>query len=449
MKRLGLAVLGLVGVGVLVACSGQSSPALTAASPGGPLANPAPAATAAAPASSTSAATAASAAPSASAAPTSASAKPPTTPAVAALSVRLPTVNAEPFSRGPDYAFKVRSGAPKFSPFSRGFPFTRFASDGKTALLASGRAAELRVGSARGVKLHDTSAYRSDFSPDLKRLATADEDGTLTIWSIPSGEEQLRLGAAFKAFGSAGSGKYIGQELAFSDNTHVLYHTGCRLRRLDIETEQSATLSPVDLCGYITVSEDGKRWIVADERFVQGCGIGHCYARGIWVDPQTGLGTEFVRGPFTDTRLSPNGSRYCFARPGQQLSCVDLERAREDRITTDKVDRWYSFDAASNRLFFATEAGQEKLLFVADFAERSVRFIARLSYLFDSWYALAPDRLLVKGHDGAVLFDLAQGFSQQIMPRGTEVEGFAAIPGSTRFILGKAGGPRSYVDVAP
>jgi hypothetical protein len=369
-------------------------------------------------------------------------------PPVAPLTLRLPSVNAAPFSRGPDYAFTARSGAPKFSPFSRGFPFTRFARDGVTVLLASGRAAELRVG-ARGVKLHDTSAYRSDFSPDLKRLATADEDGTLTIWSIPSGEEELRLGAAFKAFGAAGSGKYIGQELAFSDDTHVLYHTGCRLRRLDIETEQSISLGPADLCGYVTVSEDGKRWIVADERFVQGCGIGRCYARGVSVDPQTGLGTEFVRGPFTDTRLSPNGSRYCFARPGQQLSCVDLERAQEDRITTDQVDRWYDFDATSKRLFFATEAGKEKLLFVADFAARSVRFIARVSYVADRWYALAPDRLLVEGHDGAVLFDLAQGFSQQIMPRGTEVEGFATIPGSTRFILGKAGGPRSYVDVAP
>ena len=379
----------------------------------------------------------------------STSAKLPTAVPVAALTVRLPIVNAIPFSRGPDYAFQARAGVPKFSPFSRGFPFTRFARDGATVLLASSRAAELRVGSARGVKLHDTSAYRSDFSPDLKRLATADEDGTLTIWSIPSGEEQLRLGAAFKAFGSPGSGKYIGQELAFSDATHVLYHTGCRLRRLDIETEQSEDVGPAELCGYITVSEDGKRWIVADERFVQGCGLGRCYARGVSVDPQTGLGTEFVRGPFTDTSLSPDGSRFCFARPGPQLSCVDLERAQEDRITTDKVDRWYSFDAASKRLFFATEAGKEKLLFVADFAARSVRFIARVSYLTDRWYALAPDRLLVEGHDGAVLFDLAQGFSQQIMPRGTEVEGFAVSPGSTRFIIGKAGGPRSYVDVVP
>ncbi|HEX2876149.1 MAG TPA: hypothetical protein VHP33_33085 [Polyangiaceae bacterium] len=422
----------------------------TVASPGAAPIRPAPvAATTAAAAGSSRPTSAASAAPSASAAPPSASAKPPTTPAVAAVTLRLPTVNAVPFSRGPDYTFKARSGAPKFSPFSRGFPFTRFAPDGNTALLASGRAAELRVGSARGVKLRDTSAYRSDFSPDLKRLATADEDGTLTIWSVPSGEEQLRLGAAFKAFGSAGSGKYIGQELAFSDNTHVLYHTGCRLRRLDIETEQSQTVSPADLCGYITVSENGKRWIVADERFVQGCGLGRCYARGVWLDAQTGLGTEFVRGPFTDTRLSPDGNRYCFARPGQQLSCVDLERAQEDRIATDRVDRWYDFDAASNRLFFATEADKEKLLFVADFATRSVRFIARLSYLFDRWYALAPDRLLVEGHDGAVLFDLARGFSQQIMPRGTEVEGFAVIPGSPRFILGKAGGPRSYVEVAP
>jgi hypothetical protein len=48
-----------------------------------------------------------------------------------------------------------------------------------------------------------------------------------------------------------------------------------------------------------------------------------------------------------------------------------------------------------------------------------------------------------------VLFDLGQGFSQQILPPGTEVEGFASIPGSPRFIIGKAGGPRSYVDVAP
>lgn len=445
MKRLGLVVVALASVEALVACSGQSSPAAT---PAAPALNQAP--IAAQPASSSSAAAAASAAPGVSAAPSaSASTKLPLAPSAAPLSVRLPTVNAAPFARGPDYVFQARAGAPKFAPFSRGYPYTRFARDGATVLLASGRAAELRVGSARGVKLHDTSAYRSDFSPDLKRLATADEDGTLTIWSIPSGEEELRLGAAFKAFGSVGSGKYIGQELAFSDPTHVLYHTGCRLRRLDIETEQSQTLSPADLCGYITVSEDGKRWVVADEQFVQGCGLGRCYARAISLEPQTGLGTEFVRGPFTDTSLSPDGSRYCFARPGQQLSCVDLARAQEDRITTDKVDRWYSFDAASKRLFFATEAGKEKLLFVADFAARSVRFIARISYLADRWYALAPDRLLVEGHDGAVLFDLAQGFSQQIMPRGTEVEGFAVIPGSTRFVLGKAGGSRSFVDVAP
>lgn len=430
----------LVGI---VACSGQGSPAVSPA--------PAPAvapALAAAPAASLNAPSASVAA-SDSAAPAAASAQPPKAPAVAALSVRLATVSAVPFSRGPDYAFKVRAGAPKFSPFSRGFPYTRFAPDGTTALLASGRAAELRVGSARGVKLHDTSAYRSAFSPDLERLATADEDGTLTIWSIPGGEEQLRLGAAFKAFGSVGSGKYVAHELAFSDATHVLYHTGCRLRRLDLETEQSVSLGPADLCGYIALSENGKRWIASDERFVQGCGIGRCYARSVSIDPDTGLGVEFVRGPFTDTRLSPSGNRWCFARPGQRLSCVDLERAQEDRIWTDPVDRWYDFDAAGNRLFFAAEAGKEKLLFVADFAARSVRFIARLSQLADRWYALAPDRLLVEGHDGAVLFDLAQGFSQQIMPPGTEVEGFAVIPGSTRFILGKAGGPRSYVDVAP
>jgi len=363
--------------------------------------------------------------------------------------VRLPTVNTAPFQRGPDYVFKARTGAPKFSPFSRGFPFTRFAPDGATALLASGHAAELRVGSARGVKLHDTAAYRSAFSPDLKRLATSDEDGTLTIWSIPSGQEELRLGAAFKAFGSVGSGKYLGHELAFSDATHVLYHTGCRLRRLDLETEQSTSLGPADLCGYIALSDNGKRFVVSDERFVQGCALGRCYARSISLDPETGLGTEFVRGPFTDTRLSPSGDRWCFTRPGQQLSCVDLTHAQEDRITAEPVERWYDFDAAGKRLFFATEGGKEKLLFVADFATRTVRFIAGISLSTDRWYSFGADRLMVEGHDGAVLFDLAQGFSQRILPRGIEVEGFAAIPGSNRFIIGTAGGPRSYVDVAP
>ena len=441
-RLLGLSV-GLACSAGLAACSGQGAPA---PAPVAPLASSAPAVLAA-PASSVSATAPSSAAASASASPPVAPAKPAAAPAVP--SVRLATVNAAPFSRGPDYAFTARSGRPKFSPFSRGSPFTRFARDGVTALLASGHAAELRVGSARGVKLHDTSAYRSAFSPDLKRLATADEDGTLAIWSIPSAEEQLRLGAAFKGFGMVGSGKYIGQELAFSDPTHVLYHTGCRLRRLDIETEQSETLSPADLCGYITVSDDGKRWIVADERFVQGCGIGRCYARAIWLDPRTGSGTEFARGPFTDTRLSPSGNRYCFARPGQQLACVDIERAQEDRIFTEPVDRWYDFDEQGKRVFFATVVGKEKWLFVADFAARSVRFITRLSYLYDRWYSFGADRLLVEGHDGAVLFDLAQGFSQQILPPGTEVEGFASIPGSPRFIIGKAGGPRSYVDVAP
>jgi hypothetical protein len=382
---------------------------------------------------------------------TAAPASPATVPANSAdPTLRLPTLNTTPFQRGADYALKRRDGGFKLTPFSRGFPYTRFAPDGTTALLASGRAAELRVGAGRGVALHDTSAARSAFSPDLKRLATSDEDGTLAIWSVPSGQEELRLGAAFKTFGGAGSGKYVSYELAFADAEHVLYHTGCRLRRLDLASEQSESLGPADLCGYVSVSANGKRWVVADERFVQGCGLGHCYARAVSLDPVTGLGTEFVRGPFTDLRLSPAGSRLCFARRGQQLSCVDIEHAREEYVTSDPVERWYDFDEAEQRLFFATRAENgQKLLFVADFRTRTQRFIARLPAGADKWYALAPDRVLVEGHDGATLYDLEQGFWLQLMPRGSEVEGFAAIPGSTRFILGRAGGPRSYVELTP
>ncbi len=375
----------------------------------------------------------------------------PTQPTVLPKPSSVPMVVASggAYVRGPAYVLVPKTTTPKTSLLAAATPFPRFAPDGKTLLLAG---STTRLGSLTaplGPILKGTRAYRSMFSPDSKNLVTSDEDGQLVVWSVPTGGVVRKLEDAFSQFGSVGTPKYKAYEVAFSDPKTVYFHTGCRLKKLDLSTKDAApvTLGLTDQCGRPYVSRDGKRWVIF-EQSAKFYGVGLWYSRALSIDPLTGATKSFLEeakiGGFSDVQLSPKGDRVCFVRPNRKVSCVTVDDGKVDDVSDGPADRWLGFDNAGDHLLYGENptGKADKGLHHVDFAARSVRLVARVNNGTTYWQAFSGDRRIVAyGYEGGLIIDLDKGWSQVVFPK-TEVEGFAAVPDNPkRAILGKASGP--------
>lgn len=373
---------------------------------------------------------------------------PPLATSAPAPTTVLTSAKTGPFVRGADYILTAKTAAPKTSLLAAATPFPRFAPDGKALLLAG---ATTRLGSLTaplGVVLKGTRGYRSAWSPDSKNVVTSDEDGQLVVWAVPTGKEVRRLDDAFKQFGSVGSGKYWAAEVGFPDAKTVLFHNGCRLKKLDLSTTGATpvALGLADQCGRPQVSRDGKRWVLLEQGAKQNYGVGLWYSRALSIDPTTGVHTAFLEeskvGAFSDVQLSPTGDRLCFVRVGRKVSCVTVADGKVDDVSDAPADRWLGFDNAGTHLLYGDNGGKDRALHHADFAARTIRRVATIPSGTNYWVAFAGDRRLIAyGYDGGTIYDLDKLWSQPVFPK-VEVEGFAPVPGDpSRAILGKASGP--------
>ncbi len=352
-----------------------------------------------------------------------------------------------PLTRGPDYAIKPRVAVPKLTQFAVATPHVKFAPDDKTLLLHS---SVTRIGSetnAFGAALGSSKAYRSAWSPDSKRVVTSEENGTLTVWNT-NGTVARKVENAFQVFGSVGSSKYTGKEVSFLDSNVVLFHDGCRLMRLDLASPAPpAPLGLSNLCGYPSVSRDGKRWILLQEGSKM-YGLGIWYVRAYTFDLTTGATKVFLDSAqlpsWTDVRLSPKGDRLCFLKINGRAGCVGIDDGKLEDVSDAEVERMLVFDADGGKLLWADKSSgaAAKGLHVVDFAARTMRRIAQISGQNRSWgFFTGGTRVLAQGYDGATAFDLANGWSLPIFVGG-ESESFFAIPGTPkRAFVGRAVGP--------
>jgi hypothetical protein len=319
----------------------------------------------------------------------------------------------------------------------------RFAPDNRTYVFTSGTGKPVRLSTdanPSGVFLPHTTATRTAFSPDSSLLATGDEDGTLTLWSAPSGVERLRRGQAFKTFGTFGSGKYVEWEVSFADNRTLLYHDGCRLHRLDVATGTTTNISNADLCGRLRHSPNNV-WLVADEWYgllPPKC-IPTCYRQAFQLDTTNGLGTKLLEGPLTGIQLARSGARIVLTRPGPHMTFYDIAQGTEQEIVADNFDDTFAVDESGMHVVYAVKTGTSfpppKDLYVADLGTRTIRRLGRLSASLRWWQFVAPNRFVAYGYDGAVLYDLAQGWTARLTPQGTDNSFLWPIPDGTRFML--------------
>ena len=370
------------------------------------------------------------------------------TPSVAPTTMPSVATSASgAYLRGADYVLTPKVSAPKTSLLAAATPFPRFAPDGKTLLLAGSTSRLGSVTAPLGPVLKGTRAYRSAFAPDSKNLVTSDEDGPLTVWAVPTGAVVRKIDDAFKQFGSVGSGKYTAYEVGFPEPKTILFHTGCRLKKLDLSTTDApVALGTVDQCGRPYVSRDGKRWVIF-EQSTKNYGVGLWYSRARSIDPATGATKIFLEetkvGAFSDVQLSPKGDRVCFVRSTRKVSCVTVDDGKVDDVSEGPADRWLGFDNAGGHLLYADNpSGSDKGLHHVDFSARTVRRILRVTSGTTNWHAFSGDRRVIAyGYEGGIIIDLDKGWSQIVFPK-TEVEGFAPVPDNPkRAILGKASGP--------
>lgn len=370
----------------------------------------------------------------------------PTTPPPA-LSAMLPS---GAWVRGAPYAIAPKAGAPKITPSLKFTPWPRYAPDGKTILYA-GSTSRLGTETSTGVVLPETRAYRSAFSPDSKKLVVADEDGALRLFAVPSGALLRKLPNAFKQYGLLGSGKYAYiKEVGFPDAQTILFHDGCRLKKLDPAGGDPVNVSPTDHCGHVRVSNDGKRWVIFEED-TKSYGVGLWYTRAWSIDAATGKETLFLdqkaAGPFGDVQISPLGDRVCYVRPDRKVGCASTDPAptgpSAEVVSDGPIDRLVVFDATGTRALYAEKSSgaATKGLHLVDFAARTLRKVADVANATSSYHFLGSTRIVVEGYDGATAFDLAKGWSMTLFAGG-EIEGFAASPNNPKkMLLGKASGP--------
>jgi len=366
-------------------------------------------------------------------------------PSVASLPTALPAATpgkVGPFTRGAPYSLKVRTDKPKLTSWINQVPFARFGSDGKTGLIASSKMARVVTDQSKlGATLASTHAHRSDFSPDVKRVVTSDEDsGELHIYALPSGKLERKLEKMFWSWGSYGMPHDAAYEVSFTDDKTVHFHNGCQLKSLDVSSATSAPVPiGVELCGRPTVSADGSRWVVAQEG-KKAYGEGLWYAKVRTIDRTTGAMRVFldesISGPMTDTVLSPVGDRLCFNRADKKLACVTIDDGKVEDVSDGPASRVKSFSADGKLMVYADRTGDitTTTLHVVDFTSRTVRKLTTVPRWLDYFGFFGGHRVYAE-EQGSYAFDLDANWQMEVFTKDVEAQGWAALPGNPKKLM--------------
>jgi len=341
-----------------------------------------------------------------------------------------------------DLDLQPLASKPALSLLGRWTLSVRVAPDGETLLQLRGRGGILRtLARKRGARLPRKHFTTASFSPGSEYLAVVDEKRRITILSVPRGKVLARIR-------KASSPRWISSDT-------IAFRRGCSGMKLQIGSRPIPIGAVEAPCEHVIhTSANYETWIIADPgRYRRG--VYQTFTRLRRVDLTTGRvaivawGTDEAH--FLLPIVSPDGERICYARSNFDLYCLNQDG---EELIWRNARRPIAFDESGMRLLLASgkPTSPSSKIAIVDFVRRTLTVVPRAGR---EWWRFLPGGLRIGGHggsSGAMVYDLARGWSAPIGDAKSEWEGLWPVPGDpTRLVVGRErGGTRDvYLVVLP